>query len=313
MYRSELAVRLSELGYEIEHGQERRAGDPGLQRGVSRGQRVRAASRSKSIWPSRESRGAGAAQIAAHQTRDAKLASDAGARCASSIGRWLKRSAISRSGRSRRLKKKCTPSATTTTAGLRHAQSAVTFARDRNMEREAVVDERALMRDALKRSMGQASFEEVRSHFQERVEKGDLIEVKAPSRPLVHHARNGRAWNATTSSACKRARAATRPWFRQHNYFEHLSDGQRQAVETILDSRDQITGLQGVAGAGKTTSLAALREAAEREGYRWKGSRPRRGRRTSLKKPDQIDHAAAASRPRRERPRRRRQASLLRR
>ena len=40
---------------------------------------------------------------------------------------------------------------------LRHAQSAVTFARDRNLEREAVVDERALMRDALKRSMGHAS------------------------------------------------------------------------------------------------------------------------------------------------------------
>ena len=41
-----------------------------------------------------------------------------------------------------------------------------------------MVDERALMRDALKRSMGQAGFAEVRSHFEERVEKGDLIEVK---------------------------------------------------------------------------------------------------------------------------------------
>ncbi len=30
----------------------------------------------------------------------------------------------------------------------------MTFARDRNLERDAVVDERALMRDALKRSMG---------------------------------------------------------------------------------------------------------------------------------------------------------------
>ena len=38
---------------------------------------------------------------------------------------------------------------------------------------------------------------------------------------------------------------------------------QRQAVETILASRDQITGLQGTAGAGKTTSLAAIGEAAE--------------------------------------------------
>src|SRR5439155_13030916 len=47
-----------------------------------------------------------------------------------------------------------------------------------------------------------------------------------------------------------------------------------QAVETILDSRDQISGLQGTAGAGKTTSLAALREAAEKEGYRVEGFAP---------------------------------------
>ena len=33
-------------------------------------------------------------------------------------------------------------------------------------------------------------------------------------------------------------------------------------------------GLEGVAGAGKTTSLAAVREAAEREGYRVRGLAP---------------------------------------
>ena len=57
-------------------------------------------------------------------------------------------------------------------------------------------------------------------------------------------------------------------------HFEHLSDSQRQAVATILDSRDQITGLQGAAGTGKTTSLAAIREAAEREGYQVEGFAP---------------------------------------
>ena len=71
---------------------------------------------------------------------------------------------------------------------LRHAQSAVTFARDRNLEREAVVDERALMRDALKRSMGHASFEEVRSHFQERIAKGRPDRSENGGRPVVHDA-----------------------------------------------------------------------------------------------------------------------------
>jgi ATP-dependent exoDNAse (exonuclease V) alpha subunit len=54
----------------------------------------------------------------------------------------------------------------------------------------------------------------------------------------------------------------------------HLSNSQRQAVDEITVSRDQITGLQGTAGAGKTTSLAAIREAAEREGYQVKGLAP---------------------------------------
>src|SRR5256886_1642074 len=54
----------------------------------------------------------------------------------------------------------------------------------------------------------------------------------------------------------------------------HLSESQRAAVEQILSSRDQVAALEGVAGAGKTTSLAAIREAAERDGYKVEGFAP---------------------------------------
>ena len=54
----------------------------------------------------------------------------------------------------------------------------------------------------------------------------------------------------------------------------HLSESQRAAVEQILTSRDQVTALEGVAGAGKTTSLSAVRQAAEREGYVVEGFAP---------------------------------------
>src|SRR6185437_16267565 len=54
----------------------------------------------------------------------------------------------------------------------------------------------------------------------------------------------------------------------------HLSESQQRAVEQILSSRDQVTALEGVAGSGKTTSLAAIRDAAEREGYRVQGFAP---------------------------------------
>jgi len=51
----------------------------------------------------------------------------------------------------------------------------------------------------------------------------------------------------------------------------HLSGSQHMVVEEILTSRDQVIGLQGIAGAGKTTSLAAIRAGAEQQGYRAEG------------------------------------------
>ena len=43
------------------------------------------------------------------------------------------------------------------------------------------------MRDALKRSMGEASFAEIRERFDKRVQSGDLIEVesKSPARAFT--------------------------------------------------------------------------------------------------------------------------------
>ena len=59
----------------------------------------------------------------------------------------------------------------------------------------------------------------------------------------------------------------------EHDY-AHLSSSQHRAVQEVLSSRDQITALEGVAGAGKTTSLTAIRDAAEREGYSVEGFAP---------------------------------------
>ena len=53
-----------------------------------------------------------------------------------------------------------------------------------------------------------------------------------------------------------------------------LNENQRSAVEEILTSRDQIIGLQGGAGTGKTTALSVLREAAQKEGYEVRGFAP---------------------------------------
>jgi ATP-dependent exoDNAse (exonuclease V) alpha subunit len=56
--------------------------------------------------------------------------------------------------------------------------------------------------------------------------------------------------------------------------YKHLNESQRTAVLEILANRDQVMALEGAAGTGKTTALAAIRDAAEREDYDVKGFAP---------------------------------------
>src|SRR5260370_12302807 len=161
-------------------------------------------------------------------------------------------------------------------------QSAVTFSKERNLEREAVVEERELLRDALRRSMGDAAFHEIKAEFEKRVEAGNFIEVEGKT------SSPGRAFTTQEMIDCERDTIrAMRQGQNKHvplvsfstlreieKNHSPLSQSQRAAVEQILASRDQVTALEGVAGAGKTTSLAAIREGVEREGYKVEGFAP---------------------------------------
>jgi hypothetical protein len=71
--------------------------------------------------------------------------------------------------------------------------------------------------------------------------------------------------NGTTSLRCERDRTGTKPMVSSETWREvdgkhaHLSASERAAVEQIVSSQDKIVELEGVAGAGKTTYLAAAR------------------------------------------------------
>jgi len=54
----------------------------------------------------------------------------------------------------------------------------------------------------------------------------------------------------------------------------NLNAAQRAAVEHVLVSRDRVLGIQGSAGAGKTTALRLIREQAEARGYGVEGLAP---------------------------------------
>jgi ATP-dependent exoDNAse (exonuclease V) alpha subunit len=55
---------------------------------------------------------------------------------------------------------------------------------------------------------------------------------------------------------------------------DFLNPAQRRAIEEVLTTRDRVHGLQGLAGIGKTTTLEAIREGAERNGYAVEGFAP---------------------------------------
>src|SRR6202050_1589727 len=183
IYRSELALRLKGSGYEIEKG---KSGQPEIA-GYTREYLDASSPRSQQIQAHLEQqglRGAGAAQIAAHQTRDGKL----GTISRTEMQRMHKKIAgrfgnqpeqVIRAAEAHKVEK--------IDSRKQDLESALTYARDKNLERRAVADERELMRDALKRSMGEASFGEIRERFEKRIQSGDFIEVenKSPGRAFT--------------------------------------------------------------------------------------------------------------------------------
>ena len=55
---------------------------------------------------------------------------------------------------------------------------------------------------------------------------------------------------------------------------DFLNPAQRRAIEEVLTTRDRVHGVQGIAGTGKTTTLEAIRDGAERSGYAVEGFAP---------------------------------------
>ncbi len=278
VYRSELASRLKELGYEIVRG---KSGQPEIS-GYSDEYLAASSPRRQQIeehLAKENQRGADAAQIAAHKTRQAKLDLSHEEvqlhhrEMAQAFGNQPEQVRAAATERANRLGQEA-PHTT--------ARSAVTFSKERNLEREAVVEERDLLRDALRRSMGAATLTEVRAEFERRTKGREFILVEkipgAPNRAYttqemidferdtIQVMREGQNKHpAIVSAGTQRA---------IEKAYSHLSESQQRAVEQILASRDQVTALEGVAGSGKTTSLAAIREAAEHDGYKVEGFAP---------------------------------------
>jgi conjugative relaxase-like TrwC/TraI family protein len=278
VYRAELAIRLQDLGYAIERGEH---GQPEIH-GYSAAYLEASSPRRQQIEAYLEQQnrhGAGPAQIAAHQTREAKQD-----RSPEEVQRQHREMAQAFGDQPAHVVQTAHEQAYDLAPHVAHltAHAAVTFAKDRNLERTAVVDERAILRDALTLGMGTLPFAAVSSEFEHRVEAGEFVEVNqrpgAPGRAFT--TREMIALERETIQAMQRGQHCL-PELASWTVREeiagddaHLNESQRAAVDQILASHDQILALDGIAGAGKTTALAAVRQAAERDGYQVEGFAP---------------------------------------
>ncbi len=279
VYRSELAARLQGLGYEIERGEH---GQPEI-KGYSREYLDASSPRRRQIkdhLAEHGRTGPEAAEIAAHHTRGNKqnLSHDQvraqHQAMATAHGDQPQRVVLAAAQR---------PAVELSPEGsLTAAANGMSYARERGMEREAVTDERSLMRDALKHTMGEARLPEIRAEFGRRVEASELIEVShregAAGRTFTTREMQGYERELIDqmklSQGNREVLADGNVRQRTMEHHPHLSLSQRNAVDTVLTSRDQMMALEGVAGAGKTTSLAAVREAAVSAGYEVEGLAP---------------------------------------
>ena len=280
VYRSELAVRLHGLGYEIErgkHGQPEIKGYTQEYLDASSPRREQIKSHLQEIGRD----GAGAAQVAAHRTRDSKeLYSPEEVlqrhrELAAQFGHQADRViALAREHTQEHIQQP-----------EKAAQQSVTYSRNHVFERAAVQDERAILQAAIDRSMGQATYSQVRHEFEQRVTRGEFRAVEQT---------DGRAAPRYTTAEMVRMEEEIVGQMQRGNErgfgdpmlvsaplriatedrHPELSQAQRRAVDEIFVSREKIVGLDGVAGSGKTTTLAVVREGAEAQGYTVEGFAP---------------------------------------
>ena len=140
---------------------------------------------------------------------------------------------------------------------------AVDYAIAHSFVRDAVLPERKLVTEALKRGLGAVTVEGVASEMKQR----PLVRSEFEGRPMattkemvaleskmIAFARDGRGRNRPLGDP---DRPCSRDWF---------NDGQKAAVSHVLGSRDRVMIIRGVAGTGKTTLEQEIGEALAEAG-----------------------------------------------
>lgn len=288
IYRQELALKVRELGYEIEAGKDSLFEIKGVSTEVMAAFSTRSAEIEAALGErgsSRDTASAAEKQVAALDTRQAKLATDQ----AALVSDW--RETADRAGFDSEARlalvreaKPTAVSATLTAEQIGAAERAVAHAADKLGERQSVFSVAALHEEAGRVGLGKVGYSGIEGAIAAATARGDLIDrpfldrrgaafagfttrrnIEAETRLLTIEAR-GRGAVAPVASPLAAAKAVAAAARQAERTGLAWNADQRAATEQLLISRNRITAVQGYAGTAKTTTVLATfaREAGVR-------------------------------------------------
>lgn len=154
------------------------------------------------------------------------------------------------------------------------AKKAVVYSVEHISEREAVMRETDLIRFALERGTGKTDLSAIRESINHAVESGALIRADdrftTPAAQQMEHdilnfenSSRNQTYSLMSEPDVNKALAATT-----------LNVGQKESVKKSLTTKNRVTGIQGLAGTGKTTALRVTRALVESQNIKVIGLAP---------------------------------------
>lgn len=287
IYRQELALKVRELGYEIAPGKESMFEIKGVSADVMAAFSTRSAEIEAALGErgtSREEASAAEKQVAALDTRQAKVATDHGALVAD----W--RETADRAGFNADARTALVREAERRVANGIHlpdpsfADRAVTHAADKLGERQSVFSVAALHEEAGRVGLGKVRYAEIGEAIGRATKEGELVDRTfldrrgaafagfttrqniAAERALLRIEAQGRGAFAPIASQLTAAKAVEGAAAKSERSGIAWNADQKAATKQLLTSRNRITAVQGYAGTAKTTTVLATfaREAEAR-------------------------------------------------
>ena len=279
IYRQELALKVRELGYEIEASKDSMFEIKGVSADVLAEFRTRSVQIEAALserGTSRERASAAEKQVAALDTRQVKVAADQ----ASLVADWRKTADRAGFGSTERLAlvreaKSNAAAAARLAERMSTAERAVAHAADKLGERQSVFSVAALHEEAGRVGLGKVSYARIGAAIDAAAKQGRLVDrtfldrrgaefsgfttrenVEAEHMLLRIEAR-GRGALAPVASPLAVAKAVAGASSRAERAGFAWNAGQRAATQQILTSRNRITAVQGYAGTAKTTTVLA--------------------------------------------------------